>query len=45
VAAPALGFIGFGEAAAAIAKGLGEAGFAGIKAFDVSIADDQMPHR
>jgi len=40
VAAPALGFIGFGEAASAIAKGLSGAGLDGIKAFDVSIADD-----
>lgn len=40
MAGPSLAFIGFGEAASAIAKGLGEAGLAGITAFDVSIADD-----
>jgi len=34
-----LGFIGFGEAASLIAKGLGEEGLSGIRAYDISLED------
>ncbi len=37
--APRLGFIGFGEAASLIAKGLSTAGLNGIRAYDVGIED------
>jgi 3-hydroxyisobutyrate dehydrogenase-like beta-hydroxyacid dehydrogenase len=39
MSAPKLGFIGFGEAAYLIAKGLGEEGLTGIHAYDVGLDD------
>jgi len=39
MAPPRLGFIGFGEAASLIAKGLGEEGLTGIRAYDTKLED------
>ncbi len=36
---PRLGFIGFGEAASLISKGLGEEGLEGIRAYDIGLED------
>lgn len=45
MAPPKIGFIGFGEAASAIAKGLKEAGVAEIAAFDVAAAEPSKASR